>query len=284
MSIAYSPDSRQLVTLGDDNVVRVWDVSTDSFLFISASDRDIVSELAFNSDGTRIITKIGRNEVRIWNVQTKSTLQALPLEDAWIGGLLSDELYAVWKHDTIKSISPDGKYAVDVIGETIDLIDTRTGRYLFVPFYGDDGLIWSAAFSPDGKRIATGGADDTVQVWDAQTGERLLTIYGHVGDVRAVAYSPTGEYIATASEDDTARIWDAQNGIQLLTLTGHTGDVLSVAFSPDGKRIVTSSLDGTVRLWWAVQSGQELIDYARECCVIRELTPEEREQFGLRRP
>src|SRR5262247_1313105 len=112
-----------------------------------------------------------------------------------------------------------------------------------------NGFVTSVAFSPDGKRLATGSFDRTVKLWDADTGQELLTLKGHSDRVSSVAFSPDGKRLATGSGDQTVKLWDAANGQALLTLKGHSEAVWSVAFSPDGKRLATGSQDHTVKLW-----------------------------------
>ena len=88
------------------------------------------------------------------------------------------------------------------------------------------------AFSPDGKRLASASHYGPVKVWDAQTGQELLTLKGHTGVVNSVAFSPDGKRLASASEDHTVKVWDAQTGQVLLDLKmgGHGSP--RVAFSP----------------------------------------------------
>ena len=125
--------------------------------------------------------------------------------------------------------------------------------------FGHEGAVFSAAFSPDGKRIVTASGDKTARLWDAATGKQIgAPLVGHEDAVCSAAFSPDGKRIVTASLDKTARLWDAATGKQIgAPLVGHEGAVLSAAFSPDGKRIVTASVDKTARLWDA-ETGEQI--------------------------
>ncbi len=71
------------------------------------------------------------------------------------------------------------------------------------------GELRSLAWSPDGRRLASGSADGTAKVWDATVGRELLTLTGHTGYIRSVAWSPDGTRLATGGDDGAARVWDA---------------------------------------------------------------------------
>ena len=114
---------------------------------------------------------------------------------------------------------------------------------------GHSDAVVSVAFSPDGTRIASGSADNTVRVWDVATWTCSHTLEGHSDYVHSVAFSPDGTRIASGSDDQTVRVWNVETGACEATLMGHTDLVLSVAFSPDGTRIVSGSADQTVRFW-----------------------------------
>ena len=79
-----------------------------------------------------------------------------------------------------------------------------------------------------------------MKVWDAQTGQELLTLKGHSGRVKSVAFSPDGKRLASASWDETVKVWDAQTGQELLSLKERWRN--SVAFSPDGKRLASGDV------------------------------------------
>ncbi|NMF84564.1 hypothetical protein E1H13_14680 [Nodosilinea sp. P-1105] len=111
------------------------------------------------------------------------------------------------------------------------------------------GNVLTAAFSPDGRRLATGDTDCQVRVWDTQTGQLQLICRGHANWVRAVAFSPDGQLIASCGADQTIRLWQAADGVGVKTLTGHGHEVFAIAFSPDGQTLASGGGDNTIKLW-----------------------------------
>src|SRR5204862_42392 len=111
-------------------------------------------------------------------------------------------------------------------------------------YRGHSDTVDAVAWSPDGRRIASGSSDGTAQVWNAADWCHVYTYRGHSDGVVAVAWSPDGRRIASGSSDGTAQVWNAADGSNPYTYQGQSFDVDAVAWSPDGKRIASGSSDG----------------------------------------
>jgi cytochrome c len=100
--------------------------------------------------------------------------------------------------------------------------------------------------APDGQSAVTASIDETVQLWDLESGEPLTTLFGHAGPVLAVALSPDGELVASGGVDGTVRVWRRGDGDRLQVYARHTGAVWSIAFDPDGGTLLSGGADGLV--------------------------------------
>src|SRR5262245_14715216 len=82
---------------------------------------------------------------------------------------------------------------------------------------GHAEAVYSVAFSPNGKTLASGSADRTIKLWDVPAGKEQATLKGHTGWVMSLAFSPDGKTLASGSKDATIKLWDVKTGKALAT-------------------------------------------------------------------
>ncbi|MCG6138273.1 MAG: caspase family protein [Nostoc sp. LLA-1] len=148
-----------------------------------------------------------------------------------------------------------GREVQKITPGTPENIQNQTANILQQAVYGTqernrlthDAWVTSVSFSPDGQILASGTADNRIQLWHSD-GSPLSTLAEHSDSVNSVSFSPDSQTLASASTDKTVKLW-SRDGKLLRTLIGHLHGVNSVSFSPDGKMIATGSNDNTARLW-----------------------------------
>ncbi|WP_160290071.1 WD40 repeat domain-containing protein, partial [Aphanizomenon flos-aquae] len=116
--------------------------------------------------------------------------------------------------------------------------------------------VYAVAVTADGKRVISGSHDNTVKVWNSETGEEQLTFSGHSREVKAVAVTADGKRLISGSSDNTVKVWNLETGEEQFTLTGHSDSVNTVAVTADGKRVISGSWDDTVKVW-NLETGEE---------------------------
>jgi WD40 repeat protein len=229
-SVAFSPDGHQIVSGSSDQTLRRWDAHTGQPLGSPISGHTAaVNGVAFSPDGQRIISGSTDKTLRLWDSHTGQP-QGAPITNP-------DEVTGV-------AFSPDGHLIVSASTrtDTLRLWDAESRQPVGPAMTGSGNGV---AFSPDSRRLASGGADHTVAVWDVKTGRRIgAPLTGHSSYVQAVAFSPDGRRILSGGGDHTVRVWDSDTA----PLVTGSGPVSTVAFGPDGARLVAAVGD-TVGIW-----------------------------------
>lgn len=278
-SVAFSPNGKLLASGGDDKTVRLWDVQTGQPVGRPLTAHlDTVLCVAFSPDGRFLASSGDDKTIRIWDVGTRRLLHTLGPGDAKDPARPGHtaSVFSV-------AFSRDGTLASGGQDRTVRLWDPATGRQLRVLGPGDPkdpaaaghtATVWSVAFSPDGRTLASGGADKTIRLWDPATGAQHKVFgpgdakgtNGHTGQVLTIAFNRDGSLLASGggTDDYTVRLWDVATGTQTV-LGKHDYAVWRVAFHPDGKTLASSSVDDTVRLWNVTTRapiGRPLMSYA----------------------
>ncbi|MDY9927970.1 NB-ARC domain-containing protein [Methanosarcina sp.] len=125
-----------------------------------------------------------------------------------------------------------------------------------VRVFEENEEVRDVAVTPNGKYVISASDDNTLKVWDLETGEEKITLRGHNDSVRAVSVTPNGRYAVSASIDRTLKVWNLEKGKEKTTFIGHTGGVNAVAITPDGKSVISASDDHTLKVW-DLETGEE---------------------------
>ena len=148
---------------------------------------------------------------------------------------------------------------------------TPPGGRLLRTLSGHSSLVNAVAVTGDGTRAISGSFDNTLKVWNLETGEELFTLQGHSDRVNAVAVTADGKRALSGSEDNTLKLWNLETGEQLFTLHSHSSSVRAVAVTADGKRALSGSGDNTLKLW-NLETGEVIASFTGDspiiCCAV----------------
>lgn len=273
-----------LATVGDDGVVRLWDLKDKSAIVarqhVTKSLEDPYPQIAWTRDGRQLAAS-NNSTTCLWSLDRMEPLAseagALP---AWSAG---NEHFAIWQYDVLEVRDPRGKRKTLTfkspeagfgncrsawshrgaklmisVGSSLFLweMDSPSPR----PFATGLHNLKTLAWSPDDERLLVAGMDGSVTMFRTADGEKLHAFSPHVlSHACSVAWSPSGGQFITCSPDRTAIVWDAANYKKAFTLAEHSFTVHQAAWSPDGSRIATAGGDSTIRIWTASRGEQTLI-------------------------
>jgi len=161
-----------------------------------------------------------------------------------LGRLLGGEFPLTVQH-FVASLARGNQLSLRPLRGSLEMPGTALIRTLDGHSKGVNGV----AITPDDRRAVSASDDNTLKVWNLDTGLQLQTLLGHSNSVQSVAISLDGRRAVSASWDRTLKVWDLETGIELFTLQGHSSYVSHVVITPESRRAVSGSGDGTIKVW-----------------------------------
>ncbi|WP_285580447.1 hypothetical protein [Herbidospora sp. NBRC 101105] len=251
LSTVFSPDGRTLVVGATEGKLEIWDVATRRPLFRGLAGHTVpVESVAFDAKARRLATA-GGDGVRIREPRTGKVIDSF------------DEARQV----NAVVFAPDGRtLAVAEQNGLIRIWDVAAHRFVR-ELAGHRGAVTSLAFDHGTGLLASGGADQSVRLWDPNRSTSAVHVLrGHGDRVTSVAFSSDGAFLASGGDDGTIRLWNPAAGVRVgAPLRGHTGYVRAVAFAREGHLLASTGQDDTVRLWDADgrrQAAQPLLGHS----------------------
>jgi len=225
-----------------------------------------INALAFTPEGKKLVAG-GYHELSVWDVATAKLEQRIYTRAERAYGLvfLPDGKLAVaggrpGQEGDVRIYDLKGK--AKVAGGVAILDGVNDKSVLIAALLDTDDAMLAIALSKDGKKLASGGCDRLVRVWDLTPGHAKAklehSIENHADWIFGVAFSPDGKHLLTASRDKTAKIWDLAAKESVATFPDHQNGVYGVAITPDGKSGISVGEDGNVRFWQATDTGKNI--------------------------
>ncbi len=229
--VAFRRGGKQLLSLGEDAVIRLWDRNGRPLKQIKTAGRH--KTMAVAPRGGWIAIGGADRRIRLLQPENSGTPRPLGERDGTVWDL---------------AFAPDGRELASTGSDgKVRLWQVKTGRQLQVLELGGTGR--ALAYSPTGDLLAAAGLDRRIRLWRRPRLQAAGTLSGHRFGVRCLAFSPDGKALASGSNDLTVRVWDAAAGKPGAVLRGHCSPVTALCFTPDGKHLISCSLDGSVIMW-----------------------------------
>jgi WD40 repeat protein len=270
-ALAFTPEDKQLVSAGDDKVIRVWDWRAGKTVRtirgqVGPGSEGKIYAMALSPDGRWLAAGgwthpqcVGScGDIRLYDFATGRLVDLLKGHTDVVNSL-------AFSLDSKRLVSGSWR------GDRSSIIWDVESRRLVHRLVGHKGEIYGVAFTPDGARVVTGSYDTTVKLWSVADGKEIATLTGHKSRVFRIAVSPVDGTIASGSDNGEIRLWDGRTGAPIRNWVQPGSNPASLTFSPDGKRLLSGSGSyGLVRRIhvWDVATGKEILTYTQHDNIV----------------
>jgi WD40 repeat protein len=251
-TIAFSPDSTTLLTAGDFSSLHTWDAAVGTAIDAFAGHQAAVRAALYVDE--RLLVSISDDKTLVlWDSKPSwelaRTIGAADQPDLIAHRVTSVEFSA----DSTRLLAAGG---IPSRRGELQIFSVADGaRQLHLPQAHDD-VIYSARFSPDGRRIAAASADKYIRTFDAATGELLRRFEGHTSYVLGVTWKRDGQTLVSAGADNTIKVWTAETADQQRTISNFERPVTAVSYIGETDQIICVCGDKAVRMYNAANGGQ----------------------------
>ncbi len=203
--------------------------------------RKPINAIAIFTNGRYLISGDDGGTVAVWNL----TMPAQPIATY----STNSSIYAVAASPNQQQIASGDKNCKvqlrrwESIGNSLQELHADLSS-----FSSHGGFVYCVQFSPDGRMLASGGADRRIRLWNTDTGKIIYTLDGHQESVTAIEFMPNGKILISVGADRTIRFWDLEQKQLLKTIEAHDQKIHAVAISQDGRLIISASSDRTIRV------------------------------------
>jgi WD40 repeat protein len=286
--VAFSDDSRLLVTGSKDCSVRIWDVSAGRQVQCCLGHVDSVVSVACAPVDQLVASAAYDGSIRLWHSATGKEIATIATDRASAACLafsrdatllaagMSDATVRVWQLGACKEIarltghtlwvnavafSPDARFLASASADMTVKLWRLSDLRMAADLRGHEDELAAVSFSPDGRSVLSAGDDGTVRVWrvsEPYVSRKPRQATEQLDRIDALARSPDGLRVATGAYRGLIRVWDTATGEMTACAEGHTNGITKLLISKDGTRMASASVDRTIRMW-DLASGKELL-------------------------
>lgn len=250
-TVCFSPDGSVLATGGDFPGIHTWDAKTGAAIGAFVGHTSTVRSAVFITEKNLASTSDDMT-IRLWDANPSWILERTigSVSDPRIipHRVTSVDFNSDSSHLLLAGGIPSRRGELQVFNVT------DGSRVLYLPQAHDD-VVYSARFSPEGKRIASGGADKYVRTFDLANSQQLRRLEGHTGYVLGVTWKRDGNVLVSGGADNTIKVWDAETGDQQRTIENFNRHVTAVQYIGETDNVISACGDKIVRMHNAGNGG-----------------------------